>query len=298
MKGIKKAETGLPLVSVVMPVYNGGHYIRQAIQSIINQTYQNFEFLIVDDGSTDSSWKIIKNYQQKFPYKLKIFKLPKHIGTFAATNFALDRSKGKFIALMDCDDISHPDRLEKQVDYLQKNKDVIVLGSQVNVINEKGEIIGAKSLPTGHHQIYKKFAVVYPLVHPSIMVRRILPNKKKFRYFAVYGVNDDYYTFFSILNLGKFNNLQDRLLNYRIHKNNFSMMNLRQKFIACMKIRFQAFRKFKYPYSALDIFLVLIQALIVYLTPEKYLLKVYLLCRQVYYGNKLLPYVFNKKNFN
>lgn len=291
MEKFNKAVTKeQPLVSVIMPVYNGGHYIGQAIISIINQTFQNFEFLIVDDGSTDNSWKNIKSYQKKYPDKVKSFRLPKHLGTFAATNFAIDKSQGRFIALMDSDDVAHPTRLEKQTEYLLNNKDVIVVGSQVNIINENGDIVGQKRLPMDYKSIYKKFAVIYPLVHPSCMVRSHLPNRKKYRYHNIYGVNDDYFTFFSILNLGKFINLGECLLNYRIHTHNNSMKDLRKRFTNCLKIRFHAFKKFKYSYSALDIFLVLIQALIVYITPEKHLLKVYLLCRQIYYGNK--------KNFN
>ncbi len=113
-----------PLVSVIMPVYNAGNFLMEAIESILNQTYQNFEFIIVDDASTDNSWKIIQKYAKKYPKKIKAFQLKKTLnrGGDACANFALKKAKGKYIARMDADDIAHPKRLEKEVDFLEKTK--------------------------------------------------------------------------------------------------------------------------------------------------------------------------------
>lgn len=283
---------GQPQVSVIMPVLNGGHYIEQAILSIINQTYQNFEFLIIDDGSTDKSWQIIMGFQEKYPKKIKCFKLPKHIGTFAATNFAIKKSNGEFIALMDCDDIAYPTRFEKQVTYLVNNPDVIVVGSHVKIINEKGKVTGKKRLPTSYEKIYKAFGIFHPMVHPVCMVRKYLPNGKVYRYINKFGVNDDYNTFFSILRLGKFINLDEYLLSYRIHNNNHSIKNIRKIFLNSLKIRIEASKKYNYNYSLTDILLIFFQALFILVIPSKYIFSVYSFCRNIYYGTR-----FSRKPF-
>lgn len=284
---------GQPLVSVIMPVFNGRHYIDQAINSILNQTFQDFEFLIVDDGSEDKSWKIIESYQTKYPDKIRCFKLPIHLGTFGATNFALKISQGYFIALMDADDIAHPERFEKQVNYLLNHPEVIVLGTQVNIINEKGEIIDQKRLPLDYEQIYKSFAIFHPMVHPSCMVRKYLPNGKTFRYINKFGVNDDYNTFFSILRIGKFANLDECLLSYRIHNNNHSIKDVRIRFLTIIKIRFEAYKKYKYVYSPLDLILILCQIIVVFSIPQKFIFKIYTFSRDLYYNLSLARIIEN-----
>lgn len=287
MKRTTKAiSTGHPLVSVIMPVRNGRHFIELAVKSIIKQTTRDFELIIVDDESTDDTWKIIQKLQKQYPQYIRSFKLAKNKGIFGATNYALRRSRGKFIALMDSDDIAHPTRLEKQVKYLLDNKDVIVVGSQVNVINEKGEITGQKKVPTSYEKIYKTFAIFHPMVHPSCMVRRNLPNGKKFKYTDKFGVNDDYNTFFSILKVGKFINLEESLLNYRIHSSNNSMIDVRKKFLNSIKVRIEAYHKHAYQYSILDIFLILLQIIAVFSIPQKYIFTTYMICRDVYFNIK------------
>jgi len=133
-----------PLVSVIMPVYNAGDFLRPAIKSILKQTYKNFELIIIDDASTDNSWAIIKDFKTKNPRKIITIKLKRNLnkGGDACANVGYRKAKGEFVARMDADDISDPKRLEKQVDYLLKNKDIFMVGTQAWVIDKKGEIIG------------------------------------------------------------------------------------------------------------------------------------------------------------
>lgn len=114
-----------PLVSVIMPVYNSSKYLKEAIDSILDQTYKNFELIIIDDGSSDNSVEIIKNYNSA---KIIFLQNDKNIGVSATRNKALDLVQGKYIALMDSDDISPLYRLEKQVDFLEKNTDYGLIG--------------------------------------------------------------------------------------------------------------------------------------------------------------------------
>lgn len=272
-------KTKQPLVSVIMPVFNAGKFLGEAIDSVLDQTYSNFEFLIVDDKSTDCSRKIIRRYQKRFPKLIKTFFLKKNINAAGngAVNAVLPKAEGRYIARMDADDVAHPRRLEKQVEFLEKNKDIILAGTWALVINGKGDIIGKKVFPLTHGGIYKKYAIVHPIIHPSCMIRRsLLPDRDRL-YELKGGVNDDYYSFFRLLQHGRFANLPDFLLKYRIHKGNTSLKNLKQKYSMVSQIRKVAVKKFNYKISIKNKGVVLLQDLIVGVTPEKWIKKLYFL---------------------
>lgn len=265
----------------------------QAIDSILNQTFQDFELLIVDDGSTDNSWQIIKSYKNRFPAKVKAFRLSKNGGAYNAANFALLHACGKYIAPMDCDDICAPERLLKQVEALNVFKDVIVVGSQANIINEKNEYIGIKKVPLTHSQIYKEFGIFHPMIHPSCMIRRsALPDRNKL-YRIKYGVNDDYYTFFELIEKGKFMNLKESLLNYRIHLKNSSLTNIKEKFMNSVKIRIEAARN-GYKLGLNSIILMFFQALVVLSIPNRWILPLYLFVKGVYTPQSIVLNFFHK----
>jgi len=296
MKFKNKKTVINPLVSVIMPVYNAAEFLVEAIESILNQSYRNFEFLIVDDGSTDDSWKIIKKYQNKFPKLLKTFRLKKNINAAGngAVNAVLPEAKGEFIARMDADDVAHPQRLEKQVNFLLEHPEIILVGTQAKVIDPKGKTIGKKSYPLVHEEIYKKYAEVHPIIHPSCMIQRtLLPNGNRL-YEMRCGVNDDYYTFFRLLNYGKFANLPEYLLSYRIHKDNSSLKNLKEKYANISKIRKLAQEKFGYKVSLKAKALILLQDVLVNFIPEEMLVTVYLFIRGINAGISPLDLVRKK----
>ena len=116
-----------PRVSVLMCVYNEGHYLSEAIESILNQTYRDFEFLIINDGSTDSSREIILSYDDP---RIRLVDNPKNMGLPKSLNRGLELARGTLICRMDSDDISFPERLEKQIPFMEKNPDVLILGAQ------------------------------------------------------------------------------------------------------------------------------------------------------------------------
>ena len=147
-----------PLVSVIMSVYNGEKYLVQAIDSILNQTYQNFEFIIIDDCSTDNSSHILQEYAQK-DSRIKIIKKEKNIGIkgfIKNLNLGISIAKGKYIARMDADDISLPERFQKQVDFLENNPEITLVGAQLNLINEQNKITGEAIAALQHRDIVKK----------------------------------------------------------------------------------------------------------------------------------------------
>lgn len=279
MKKIKQ-----PLVSVIMPVYNAGDFLVPAIESILKQTYKNIEFLIVDDGSKDDSWNIIKAYQKKYPQIIKkTLRLKKNTNAAGngAVNKILPRAKGKFIARMDADDISDAKRLEKQVEFLNRHPEIILVGTQAKVIDKNGKIIGKKSYPLDHQNIYQKYAQIHPIIHPSCMIRRSsLPNPNRL-YQMRFGVNDDYYTFFKLLNIGKFANLPSYLLKYRIHGNNASLSNLKANYKNISNIRKEAIKNLNYKITLKSRLIVFLQNLLVAFIPEKLLTSSYLTLRGI-----------------
>lgn len=272
-----------PLVSVIMPVFNAGNFLRLAIESILNQTYQNFELIIIDDASTDKSWQIISQYKKQNPKKIKALRLKKGLkkGGDAAANIGFQLAKGEFVARMDADDISLPQRLEKQVNYLLNHPDVFMVGSRAWVIDKEGEIVGEKNVSLSHQEIYKNYFIFHPMIHPSIMIRKS-EIKRKNLYKIKYSANNDLLTFFELLKTKKFVNLPDKLVCYRIHNKNDSLTNVKKKFFNTLSIRVLAVRKFGYKPSIKAIGLNLVQLLTVAVLPEKLILFTYMLAKGIY----------------
>lgn len=281
-----------PLVSVIMPVHNAGNFVAEAIESIVNQTYKNLELIIVDDGSSDQSTQTIKNCQKQYPKTIHAVLLRKNIGESASANLAFKQTKGDFIARMDADDISHPERIEKQVEFMLSHPEIIVLGTQADVINEKGEITGKKTFPSAHRKIYSEYAIFHPMLNPSCMVRRsLLPDKNKL-YENKLEPNDDYYTFFKLLNHGKFANLEECLVYYRIHSNNKSLQNPKEKFANSLRIRKEAIKKLGYKAGPRTLLFMALQYIIVTLLPERLIVPTYIFLRGMYSPSKIFDKIF------
>jgi len=277
----KYSKNHTPLVSVIMPVYNAGEFLRDAIESIMAQSFTDFEFIIVDDASTDYSWEIIKWFRDQYPAKIKAIRLIKNRnnGGDACANVGFAVARGKFIARMDADDIAHPKRLAKQVDYMQKHQDVILLGTQAFVIDRNGAITGEKLEPKTHKKISENYFIYHPMIHPSVMIRRSLLPKRNYLYNIKYNANNDLLTFFELLKYGKFANLGDKLLYYRIHGANDSLVDPKRKFANTFKIRMQAWRELGYKPTPVAVALTFIQLLISSTMPEKVITFLYMTWR-------------------
>ena len=133
-----------PKISVIMSVYNGEKYLREAIESILNQTFIDFEFLIVNDGSTDGSLEIIQSYQDE---RIRVINNEQNIGLTKSLNKAIKQARGEYIARQDADDISLPNRFEEQIKYFEKHPEVALLGTSVYKIDEQGKVVGRVIVP-------------------------------------------------------------------------------------------------------------------------------------------------------
>ena len=233
------AKKHQPLISVIMPVYNAGNFLIEAIESILDQTYQNLEFIIIDDGSTDNSWEIIKNYSEK-DKRIRAFKNSKNLGVSTTANFAINKARGQFIARMDADDISFFDRLEKQVRFLAKNPDIIAVGGQCVVIDEKNKVIGDKIFPINPKKLREMIFWSIPFQQPSIMINRSLLPKNFNWYFPACTSAEEVNLLFKLMKYGKITNLKDWLLFYRYLPDSLSHKNPKKTFWLTLKSRIGA----------------------------------------------------------
>jgi len=154
-------------ISVVMPVYNGEKFVSKAVESILNQTLKGFEFIIIDNKSTDNSVKIIKSFNDS---RIKLIQNKKNVGIASSLNKGIKYSKGQYIARMDADDISYPNRLEEQLSFLEKNPGVSVLGTYASLFNEKGRTWG--NLRTPVVPSLKDWLWGSMVIHASVMMKK------------------------------------------------------------------------------------------------------------------------------
>lgn len=210
-----------PLVSVIMSVYNAEKFLHSAIESITNQTFTDFEFIIVEDCSTDKTLEILKEFKEK-DNRIKIIQKEKNEGPkgfIKNLNVGLNMAQGKYIARMDADDISLPERFQKQVTFLENNPEIFMVGAQIDFINEKNEIIGEKAGALEHEEIVKKMTSQIQLFHPVIMFR----NHQNIKYREKFLYCEDYDLYLNLITQGKkLANLNEKLLNYRILANSIS----------------------------------------------------------------------------
>ncbi len=284
----KQKSVHSPLVSVIMPAHNAECFLAKAINSILAQTYHNFELIIINDGSTDKTQQIAAKFAKQSS-KIKLISLIENKGESAAANLGFHQAKGEYIARMDADDVSHPQRLQKQVNFLNSHPDHILVGSQAYIINDQDQIIGKKEFPCTNKEIYREYGILHPVLHPSIMVRRsLLPWKDKL-WANQAEPNDDYFTLFNLLNCGKFANLNEKLVHYRMHDSNKSMQDVKRKFINSVKIRYYAITKLNYPLSVNMIAKLLMQACFVLIMPESVTVGLYLVLRGMKPVNQAFP---------
>lgn len=287
---IKNKQNKKPLISVIMPVYNYEVYVEEAIKSILNQTYSNFEFIIVDDASRDNSRGIIRNYQKQYPQRIKLISLKKNLncGGDRCANVGIKIARGKYIARMDADDIALPTRLEKQVEFLESNPDIFLVGSNAYVIDKEGKIMGEKTEPESNEKIYSNYLTFHPLIHPSCMYRRKLNRKKNFQYEITYKSNNDYLTFFKLICENyKFTNIKEKLLLYRIHEKSDTFRNVKMAFFTTLRIRFSIILKYHYRPTLKALITNFAQIILVSLLPKELIIKLYFLFKGIAKTKKL-----------
>jgi glycosyltransferase involved in cell wall biosynthesis len=210
-------EERVPLVSIVLPVYNGEKYLTESLDSVLSQTYQNWELVIINDGSTDGTENLILNYQDK---RIKYLKNDGNKGIIFSLNRGIQESKGVYIARLDADDIALPFRIEKQVEFLSDNLDYVLCGSYFQTIDSKGKLLKTVTFPSNNRDAQSYLLLHNCFCHSAIMMRSHIA--KELKYDEKFQVCEDYDLWYRISRVGKILNLPVVAILYRVHDSNMS----------------------------------------------------------------------------
>ena len=269
-----------PLVTILLPVHNGEKYIKESLDSCLKQTYGNIEILVVNDASTDNTKKILNRYGDK----VRVLDIEKQNTLGSVLNIGIQASNGSYIARMDADDIMYPARIERQVDVLENNGDIVAVGGQIDIINENGKITGERKYALEDRDIRRTFFWSQPFAHPAVMFRKNIALD-----IGMYPENlpkvEDVKFFFKLSTKGKFANIPDKVLKYRMTFSTESQAKMVDHFKRTSKVRERVIKELgikptfrQYVLWKLEIVTVfLIQKL-----PNKWFMNIFELARKVF----------------
>ena len=209
-------NTGSPLVSVLMPFLNGGDGFKAALQSILNQTYDNWELLLCDDGSSDGSLELARSIRDE---RITAWSDGKRKGLAERLNECIDRARGEFIARMDADDVSYPERFRCQVEFLSTHPEIDLVGCSMLIFGEDGDSLGKRRLPAKHEQIVANPSLGFGVAHPTWMARA--PWFHQHRYDASAVRYEDVELLYRSYKTSRFANLPELLYGYREMRGGF-----------------------------------------------------------------------------
>ncbi len=215
-----------PLVTVITTVRNCEKYIAESMESILQQSHKEIEYIVVDDGSTDRTQNIVNEFLGDS--RLKVISFDTNIGRIASLNTALSEAAGKYIAIHDADDISLPERIEKQVEFLEKNPDYVLVGSNVVEIDPAGKVTGHPLKPVKNDDL--QFSIIFKctLANPSTMFRKKTCDDHRIKYENRFIHAEDFGFISRLIRYGKVYNFEEVLLKYRRHPSNNSKVNFKE----------------------------------------------------------------------
>lgn len=231
--------TNNPLVSVLIPTYNSEKYIKDTLEGILNQTYDNLEIVVIDDASTDKTLDIVRKYTDK---RIKLFLNNKNLGISGNMNKGIKLSNGKYLAIMDADDWSYPYRIEQQVNLMEDNPKVVLCSGYMDICDEDLNFINTRSYPTTDKNIRKAIVRYDPISHPASMWR-VSKLIKTSLYNKNFPICRDYDLIVRISEFGEFQNISKSLIKYRVRKDSETGKRIRQtqwySFYIQMKAHFE-----------------------------------------------------------
>jgi len=239
-----------PPISVLMPAYNAEKYIAVAIESILGQTFKDFEFVIVDDDSTDNTWAIIQRFAEKDKRVVPI-RNKGNLKIAKTLNTGIKLARGKYVARMDADDWSYPDRLEKQHHFMEEHPEVGIMGGTMVIVNEVGKVTGERRYYARDKEIRKSIFKFSPFCHPAVMIRKSVLEKSGL-YDPRYKSSEDYDLYFRIGLHAKFANLEDRLIRYRVLPGSLTTGKLKRVELTTIEVRKKFFNSDAYHARKMD----------------------------------------------
>jgi glycosyltransferase involved in cell wall biosynthesis len=232
-------------VLIILSVHNAKQYANGAIASILAQTFSDFELIIIDDGSTDGTADLLKEFTIK-DTRVRIITNETNIGLTRSLNLALKQARGEYIARMDADDIALPNRLERQIAFLKSHPDISIVGTAYEWIDKDGNVIGKPKMITGADAIHRALPRTNPLLHSSVMIRRSALDQ-------VGGYNEtmkraqDYDLWLRLSRTCKFENLSEVLMQKRVTRNIISFKNEREQIRFALLARLNALKRGDFP---------------------------------------------------
>lgn len=199
----------IPAISVLLPIYNGKNSLKQCLLSLLGQSFSNFEIIAIDDGSSDQSFQLLKNFSH---FKIRKYKNKENLGLSNTLNRAMRLSRGKFFARMDQDDLCHKERFEKQIKFLRENPRVCMVGTGIRIY-DKNRRPRSRFFPKTHHQIKATMIFGSPCAHSTLMFRREIYDQG-IRYRAKYDFSEDWRFIYDCSKKYEIHNLKKLLLDY------------------------------------------------------------------------------------
>ncbi len=267
---IKKKD---PTISAIMPVYNSEIYIEGTIKSILNQTYKDFEFIIIDDGSSDNTQKIIEKLAKK-DKRIIFLQNKKNSGISYTRNKGIKKAKGEYIATIDADDWVYPERFEKQINFLKQNTKIGVLGSSFDVCDKNLNIQKTREYKHTDAELRKTIFKYSPFCHACTMFRKD-GLEQAGGYNENLKVAVDYDIYFRVGRFYKFANLEESLVKVRFHGNSITQKKGKMQETNTLLIRLKAVIEHGYKMSFGDKVYFFIQLMSMYLIPFKFKLWIF-----------------------
>jgi glycosyltransferase involved in cell wall biosynthesis len=235
-----------PKVSIITGAYNAQDFISETIKSVLSQSFCDFEWIIIDDGSTDDTPAILAKAQEE-DARIKLCS-HENMGLTQTLNVGLEKATGEFIARIDCDDLWEYEKLEKQVEFLDSHPEVGLLACNYEQIDEDGNHLGKSHAPylSDHDTICKSFIKFNPFVHSSVMFRRSILDKVG-GYDPHFKYTQDYQYWVRMAQHTKLTSLKDVLVYHRVSKQAISFSKLREQRGFALSAKLLAFNVFKHP---------------------------------------------------
>jgi glycosyltransferase involved in cell wall biosynthesis len=268
----------VPKVSVLIPAYNAEKYLGEAVDSILNQTFTDFECIIIDDCSTDNTWKIIQKYAKK-DSRIVGVQNEKNLGIAGNLNKAISLSKGKYLARMDADDWACPERFEKQVSFLDSHLEVGIVGGAMEVYNESlDQVLYVRSYYADDTSLRKYIFKQSPFSHPCIMYRKEVIQDNLYN--EKLSPTEDYDLYFRVGKRYKFANLSDIVLKYRTSTTQASSAKANRQQYLTLYIRLKAVVEYGYSAPIKDTLSSLLQLILIPILPQSFKVLLFNLLRK------------------
>lgn len=267
-----------PRVSVVMPVYNAEAYLAEAVESVLGQTFRDLELVAVDDASTDGGPDILEAYARKDP-RVRVLRNPRNLMISRSLNAGLARARGEYLARMDADDVSLPDRLAKQVAYLDAHPRVGIVGGSMLITDAAGRVTGERHYHLTDTAIRRHLFRYSPFSHPLVMMRTALARQVG-GYLPEYDFAEDYELYFRLGRVAEFGNLPDVLLKYRVVPRSLTLGVTRAMELQTLAVRRRAAKEYGYAMTGFDKIYWLLQYLSVYCVPPRWKSRIFSVLRE------------------